>query len=45
MQLKKDYFTIAFQVSETLMRRTKELHFLNNCSHKVNKFLIQNIDL
>ena len=33
--LKKDYLTIAFQVSETLMRCTKELHI----------FLIQNIDL
>ena len=46
--LKKRLFnklTIAFQVSETLMRCTKELHFLNYCSHKINKFLIQNIDL
>ena len=25
----KYYLTIAFQVSETLMRRTYELHFLN----------------
>ena len=33
------------QVSETLMRLTKELHFLNYCSHKIDKFLIQNIDL
>ena len=25
--LKKEYFTIAYQVSETLMRHAKELHF------------------
>ena len=43
--LKKEYFTIAYQFSETLMRLKKELHFLNYCSHKINKFLIQNIDL
>ena len=42
--LKKDYITLAFQVSESLMRCLKELHFLNYCSHKINKFLIQNID-
>ena len=45
MHLKKDHLTINFQVSETLMRCTKELHFLNYCSHKINKSLIQNIDL
>ena len=43
--LKKDYLTIAFQVSETLIKCTKELHILNYCSHKINKYLIQNIDL
>ena len=37
--------TIAFQVSETLMRCAKEFHILNYCSHKMNKFLIQNINL
>ena len=43
--LKKDYLTIAFQVSESLMRHTKELHFFNYCSHKNNKYLVQIIDL
>ena len=35
----------AFQVAETLMRCAKELHIINYCFHKVNKFLIQNINL
>ena len=37
--------TTAFEVSETLTRCAKELHFLNYCSPKMNKFLIQNIHL
>ena len=32
----KIILTTAFQVSE-IMRCTKELHFLNYCSHKMNK--------
>ena len=45
VHLKKDYLTVAFQISETLMRCAKELHFLKYWSHQINKFLIQNIDL
>ena len=39
----KTRFFQHLQVSETLMRCAKELHLLNNCSLKMNKFLIQNI--
>ena len=35
--------TVAFQVSETLMKCAKKVHFLNYCSYKMIKFLIQNI--
>ena len=45
VHFKKDNFTITFQVTETLMRHTKELHFLNYGSHKINKSLFQNSDL
>ena len=41
----KDYLTIAFQVPNARMRRTKEFRFLNYCSYKINKFLVQNTDL
>ena len=34
----------AFKVSETLMRCAKESRFFKLCSHKMNKFLIQNIN-
>ena len=35
VHLKK--LTITFQVSEILMRGTKELHFLKYCSHQIKK--------
>ena len=37
--------TFALQVPETLLICAKELHFLNDCSHETNKFLIQTFDL
>ena len=39
--------TIAFQVYESLMIHvcTKELHFSNYCSDKMNKLLIKTLDL
>ena len=41
----KILFNLGFQVCETLMRRTKELHFVDYCSHKIKTFLMQNNDL
>ena len=43
VQRRQEHLTIAFQVSETLLRCENLLHFLNYCSLKMKKILIQNI--